>query len=142
MPHLSEKHRQYRPKDRQFNVGVGCQDGTMKLFDLVPGVLTTFDEDVASEHISSGRAVLSSNPEIPIRTISSLCEEAGAPRNIDFLNIDCEGYDLKALQGIDWSLIKPTLVCVETGGILRRHAAHQNSGSNIHEFLRTVGYKP
>lgn len=137
MPHLSRKHRRYRPDDRHFNVGAGSQDGTMKLYDLIPGVLTTFDEVVASAHLTSGRAVLSSNPEIPIRTISSLCSEVQAQKNIDFLNVDCEGYDLKALEGVDWSLKRPALICVETRGV----ATHQNTGNDIHEFLNKIGYK-
>jgi FkbM family methyltransferase len=142
MPRLSRKHRHYRPNDRHFNVGAGSQDGTMKLYDLIPGVLTTFDEDVATAHLKGGRAVLSSKPEVPIRTIASLCREVQAQESIDFLNIDCEGYDLKVLEGVDWSLTKPTLVCVETGGILERYATHENSGNDIHQFLSRVGYKP
>jgi FkbM family methyltransferase len=140
-PHLSRMHRLYRPNDIHFNVGAGSQDGTLKLYELVPNVLTTFDEDVASAHVSSGRAVLSSNPDIPIRTISSLQREAKSQENIDFLNVDCEGYDLRVLEGVGWSTTKPTLVCVETGGILERYSTHQNSRNGIHDFLSNVGYK-
>jgi FkbM family methyltransferase len=140
MPHLSQKHRLYRPNDRHFNVGAGAQDGTMKLYELIPNVLTTFDEEVASAHVNSGRAVLSSNPEIPVRTIASLRREVQAQEHIDFLNVDCEGYDLKALEGVGWSMTKPTLICVETGGLLGRYATQQNSRNEIHDFLSNVGY--
>jgi FkbM family methyltransferase len=140
MPHLSRRHRRYRPNDLHFNVGAGSQDGTMKLYDLIPHVLTTFDEDVASAYLNSGRAVLSSNPQIRIRTISSLCSEAQVQK-IDFLSVDCEGYDLKALEGVDWSLKKPALICIETSGIAASSATHQNAGADIHEFLSKIGYK-
>jgi FkbM family methyltransferase len=141
MTNLSRKHRLYRPKDRHFNVGAGEREGVMKLYNLVPSVLTTFDSDVASAYIDNGRAVLSSSPEIPIRTISSLCAEAQVQENIDFLTVDCEGFDLNALRGVDWSLARPRLVCVETGGQVALSGAHRNSSNEIGDFLSKLGYK-
>ncbi len=135
MPHLSRKHRQYRPDDRHFNVGAGSHDGKMMLYDLTPAVLTTFDKDVATAHLNNGHAVLSSLIETPIKTISSLCSEAGVTCTVDFMNVDCEGYDLRVLQGVDWAATKPTLICVETGGVV------QPPEHKIQAFLAGVGYK-
>jgi FkbM family methyltransferase len=134
MPHLSQKHRQYRPDDRHFNVGAGSHEGAMTLYNLTPGVLTTFDKEVATDHLNNGRAVLSSLLEIRIRTISSLCTEAQV-NNIEFLDVDCEGYDLRVLEGINWAVNRPKLVCVETGGIVRP------AESDIHKLMSEAGYK-
>jgi FkbM family methyltransferase len=138
MPHLSQKHRQYRPKDWHFNVGAGAQEGTMKLYELTPFVLSTFDKDLAHARLSGGSAVLSSTREIQIRTVSSLLKEAQAQETIDFLNVDCEGYDLRVLEGIDWFRTKPTLICVETEGIV---GSRSPQGSEISRFLVKQGYR-
>ena len=34
-------------------------------------------------------------------------------KEIDFLNIDTEGYDLEVLKGLDFKKYKPKLICVE-----------------------------
>jgi hypothetical protein len=113
----------------------------MKLYDLVPAVLTTFDESVASAHINSGRAVLDSTLDIPLRTISSLCREVHLDRPIDFLTVDCEGFDLNVLKGLDWVAYAPTLVCVETGGLVMRSGANVATEGEIHDFMVSVGYR-
>lgn len=141
MPDLSRKHRQYRPDDRHFNIGAGACEGRIKLYCLTPSVLTTLDEEVASGHLRSGRAVLSSSPHIRVSTISSVLQEAQFVEHIDFLNIDCEGYDLRVLQGVDWSRTKPTLICVETGQIGGSDQTRQHTETDICDFLTKVGYR-
>ena len=138
LPALSEKHLRYRPLDRHFNVGAGSQDGSMKLYELIPAVFTTFDDSVASLHIGDGRAVLVAEREIPVRTLSSLCREANVRDHVDFLSVDCEGHDLKVLEGVNWSEMKPTLVCVETGGPLE---GKLGAREDIHQFLEALGYQ-
>ena len=50
----------------------------------------------------------------------------------DFLNIDCEGNDLKILKTIDFNVYTPKLICVEV--------SHSNK-SSIYEYLGFYGYK-
>lgn len=52
--------------------------------------------------------------------------------NFDFLNIDCEGNDLKILKTIDLNVYTPKLICVEVN--------NQNK-KLIYEYLAFYGYK-
>jgi len=141
LPALSRKHLYYRPRDTHFNVGAGSQDGVMRLYDLIPAVLTTFDEEIALRHITDGRAVLVAQREIPVRTLSSLCREAEVPARIDFLSIDCEGNDIRVLEGLDWSQKKPILICIETAGVAKAQESKPGSGRDIKQFLEVLGYR-
>jgi FkbM family methyltransferase len=141
MPQLGRKHRRYRPRDQYVNAGAGAEDGTMTLYNLVPSVLTTFDERIAEHHVRSGRALIASTPTIPVRTIASLCEDLHVDKTISFLNIDCEGFDLNVLRGVNWHSQKPTLVCVETAGVIANLEEHHTTETDICTFLIGIGYK-
>lgn len=133
LPHLSRKHRRYRPNDLHFNVGAGSREGTMWFYELTPNVLSTFDEQLAEEYVKANQAVQSSCREIPVRTIASLWNELHIHQRVDFLSVDCEGRDFDVLRGINWSVIKPKLLTVET--------SHEQTGGEIHRFLKGIGYK-
>jgi len=133
LPRLFEKHRRYRPNDLHFNVGLGSHEGLMPFYELTPNVLSTFDEQLASEFIQANHAVLDSRKEIPVRTIASLQNELNIGKRVDFLSVDCEGRDLDVLRGVDWSIPKPKLLAVET--------AHEAVGGEIGGFLLERGYR-
>jgi FkbM family methyltransferase len=73
------------------NIGLGDQDGE----------LTFFEESNAGEQSSF---VITKNHQhftshtLPIRTIDTYCEQNEIPQ-IDFLKVDCEGFDFKVLLG-------------------------------------------
>ena len=52
--------------------------------------------------------------------------------NFDFLNIDCEGNDLKILKTIDFNFYTPKLICVEV---------NNKNKKLIYEYLEFYGYK-
>ena len=47
------------------------------------------------------------------KTLSSILREAKAPRIVDLLSIDVEGYELEVLKGIDFSERIFQVVCIE-----------------------------
>jgi FkbM family methyltransferase len=47
--------------------------------------------------------------------LTEILDEHAKDRHIDFLTVDCEGYDLIVLQTLDWKRYRPRLVCVEGG---------------------------
>ncbi len=133
LPHLSQKHRRYRPEDWHFNVGAGSREGSMRFYEMTPNVLSTFDEKMMEEYIKTKVGVLASYREIPVRTIASVWKELQLQQGVDFLSIDCEGSDLDVLHGVDWSVMKPKLLSVET--------VHEEAGGEIHRFLREMGFR-
>lgn len=48
------------------------------------------------------------------KTLKQLIEEYNIPSTIDFLSIDVEGYDYKVLQSIDFNLLRPRAIVIES----------------------------
>jgi FkbM family methyltransferase len=66
------------------------------------------------------------------RTLSSILEQEGlASRGIDYLNIDCEGSDLRVLQGLDLSRYPVRILTIE--------ALDESSERDITGYLAGVG---
>jgi FkbM family methyltransferase len=51
--------------------------------------------------------------EIETTTLTNILQEHGCNSRFEFLNIDIEGNDLKALRGLNFSKFRPQLICVE-----------------------------
>jgi FkbM family methyltransferase len=45
--------------------------------------------------------------EVPVRTLDSVLDEAGAPQPLDFLSIDVEGHEVDVLRGFDFARWAP-----------------------------------
>jgi FkbM family methyltransferase len=133
LPHLSRKHRHYRPDDLHFNGGAGSREGAMTFYELTPNLVSTFDAELAADWIRRKQAVQTACREIPVRTIALLWKQLEVHRKVDFLTVDCEGRDLDVLQGIDWSVTKPRLITIET--------EHEHDTGEIGGFLTQIGYK-
>ena len=68
---------------------------------------------------------------VPIRTLDSVLEEAGAPKRFDFLSIDVEGHEIEVLRGFDIAGWQPRLILLED------HFADLSK----HRFLNRAGYR-
>lgn len=69
--------------------------------------------------------------DVPIRTLDSILEEAGALPGFDFLSIDVEGHEIEVLSGFDIHRWKPRLILLED------HV----SDLAKHRFLKKAGYR-
>jgi FkbM family methyltransferase len=68
---------------------------------------------------------------VPVRTLDSILERAGAPQPIDFLSIDVEGHEIEVLRGFDFARWAPRLILLED------HIANLNR----HRFMTKNGYR-
>jgi hypothetical protein len=69
--------------------------------------------------------------EVPIRTLDSVLEEAGAHEGFDFLSIDVEGHEIEVLRGFDLARWQPQVILLED------HV----SDLTKHRFLKAAGYR-
>lgn len=129
IPFLYKINQANRSRDIQLNAGVDKENGTLDFFELIPNALSTFDRDRAERLINKG-VVLVAKYEVKVLTLKSIFEEIIPGQKVDFLSIDTEFFDLQCLQGNDWSLLRPQLICCERG-----------ERSEISELLNGVGYK-
>jgi FkbM family methyltransferase len=64
-------------------------------------------------------------------TLTNVLREVGAPRDIGFLSIDCEGEDIKIVRELDLKNFRPLLICVE---------ADESSRHLFAEIIEPQGY--
>jgi len=123
----------YRPKDH--NV-VACLSDKVMPVDIAHYEIPSTDRVLDAENAEK----LSIIGQTPIRyssaattTLTTVIEES--PFRLDevqYLNVDCEGSDLKVLRGLDLERCRPRILSIEAFGEMEREA--------IEQFLRPHGY--
>lgn len=107
---IDKCHRQ-RPVDTAICCLLGESDGE--------GEIAIYDDHAISSAMAShnserrSQAKLIENRRVPIRSLTNVLSECGAPARIDFLSIDVEGMDLMVLKGLDFGRFKPSLIAIE-----------------------------
>jgi FkbM family methyltransferase len=95
---------QFRPRDRVFNVAIAHADQRKSAL-AVEGISLINEAD----YNVSGRP---NDVLIDARSISSILDEIGKTDRIDYLNIDIEGAELAALEGLDFDRHRPRVISV------------------------------
>ena len=100
-----------RPKDINLQVAVSNSTGTLNFFEVVSTGLSTTNFEFAKQHIEKrGYEVV--NYEVPCRTLTDICRRHEV-NDIHFLKIDIEGCEKEAIEGIDFSIIRPWILLIE-----------------------------
>jgi FkbM family methyltransferase len=136
IPHLYRKHKKIRSRDINLNCGIGEKRGKIKFFELIPRVLSSFDETICDNLIKSGQATLRRKYEINVVTLDDIYNDYIKTRNVDILSIDTEGYDLQVLKSLDWNQWSPTMVICETKDLIG-----DSRESIIDDFLTIHSYR-
>ena len=99
-----------RPRDINLNVAVGDreEDRIFYLFEKIGN--STFDK--ASNDRYRERGFESKPVVVHVATLAGICEKY-VKRSIDFLKIDCEGWEGAVLSSADWDRFRPTVLIVE-----------------------------
>lgn len=108
---MKEKWKELRPNSKFICCAVGHQPGSVSFNVLDP----TLDSSMFSsiEGVSKKtRSNLSESRIVRLDTITNILNSLDE-KLIDILSIDIEGYELQALNGIDFSQIKVNLIIVE-----------------------------
>jgi FkbM family methyltransferase len=133
-PDYIKQVRLNRPNSINVFAAAGDQDKTVTFYTNARGSLSTIDptlEEVWKEKYSeyfSGFVPV----EVPMKTLSTILNEAHAPYEIDFISIDVEGAELLSLKGLDFSTYHPRIILVE--------ALEAKELNEISAYLSTHGY--
>ena len=86
------------------------------------------DREFEAKHIQDGLSTQniekSYTVKIPSRTLSSILDESCNSKQIDFLSLDVEGYELNVLKGLNLEKYRPTYILVEA-----------NSFNEVNDYL-------
>jgi len=131
-----------RPDDLSIQSAISDKDGEIELYYQKDfSQLSTTDIRWAKENFDNNFKT----KKINSITLNTLLENSVYKnKNIDFLNVDVEGAELKVLAGLDFNIYKPKVLCIEILGY--RHLSPEDrekslSQDNIYKYLIDKNYK-
>ena len=121
IPHLYQECVNERPKSKVFNCALVSQDFPDSEIEMMYGHLMSLvkgafnDERLESERVAFAGRKLGFTPytvKVRARTLTSILDEANVQK-IDFFSLDVEGFELNALQGLDFNKYRPEFMLIE-----------------------------
>ena len=129
---ISEKScrliKKFRPRDIVVNAATSDVDGKL-YFKQQP--------NISLLHAASEQAGSAGEDMIDALTLSTILQRQGIARQIDYLNIDTEGAELKTLQGLDFELYRPRVISVE----IHEQNIPAALKTELADFLHEKGYE-
>ncbi len=103
----------FRPRDKNYNVGIASAEGTLTFFKAAGRAdpLSTFDQADA-ERLARDQHVTFTTLQVPVTTLDSLFAKSPPPA-ISFLSIDVEGFEQQVLESVDLKRYRPAVLCIE-----------------------------
>jgi FkbM family methyltransferase len=139
IPAMGTLFRLWRPRDRFLNVGIADKEGSLEYFEMLPMVLSTFNESVAKELVTNGQAHIAKRYKVDVITPNTLFATYAATGPVDFLSIDVESLDLSILKALDFSKYRPRLIAVEFNTEEDRTALVSHLHAMQYNIIETIG---
>jgi FkbM family methyltransferase len=121
MPGLEELYTRLRPGTRFFHYAVSDTSGEHVTLHIAGGLSSLDPRHV--KRLPGGDRVETVPVEVETITLNRLLDANGVER-IDFLSMDIEGHEPKALAGFDIERFHPRLVCIEATPRIRKRIRH------------------
>ena len=107
-----EKLQNERPKNINLQMAAGAEQGRVQFYEIPDTGLSTLDKVLADHHKNDlGFKVVEST--VLIDTLSKMISQHHKG-SIHFLKIDVEGSEEQVIQGIDFSIMRPWIIVVES----------------------------
>ncbi len=120
----------FRRRDTKYRKLIGETNTKTTFYEFIPTEYSTTVKNVADNLVKEGKKLKSTYELESIRL--SETDIALNPTQPTFMSIDVEGADLEVLNSIDWTKIKPRVVCIEDVG--------ETKSVKIKEKLESQGY--
>ena len=133
--HFSHLHSIVRPRDRQIRMGIAGDQGELTYFQFDNPHLNTFDSTEKEKSLRLG-ARLKGQETIATAPLTHILSTNNVPDPVDVMSVDCEGFDLQALQSNNWDQYRPHWLIVED---LEAYESF-NRPSAIYLFLTAQNY--
>lgn len=140
-PAFAPLFKRFRPEDVHLVEGVSATPASMQYFEFEPSVLNTLSTERSHELKGFGYKPTGTQ-EVPCRPLASMLDEKLQGQHIDFLSVDCEGYDLVALQSLGIHRRRPTIILIEDYDRYFAFRDESSTRSALDGFLRDHEYCP
>ncbi len=124
---LLDRLKKDRPKDINLGAGISNKEGRLKLHGQ--GVFASFDEN-------NGWVGKEEAYEVPVTTLAKVCEKKYIKGDIHFMKIDVEGWEKEVLEGMDFGICRPWILCIES----YEPYTHQPKWESWEHLLTANGY--
>jgi len=125
-----------RPRDINLECGVSDVAGELIYYIFDDTALNTFSEELANRNMQMGRRLIKKITVIVYTLADILSRHIKNDKKIDFINIDVESLDLRALQSNDWDRFRPKIILVESHNFV----LSDPQKSKIYNYLSLLDY--
>lgn len=132
-----------RPNDINLNLALSNKVSIENLYYYHDGSpINTLSDKIYYSRIEPTKKIKS----IKTDTLNNLLERLNFDKQIDYMNIDVEGYEEKVLEGFDIQKYKPSVISVEYLDLKLNKLEFQNNeiqnilSSNLYKFLTNNDY--
>jgi FkbM family methyltransferase len=139
-PRFANLFKKARPRDVHLVEGVASESSNIIYYQFSHDVFNTFSEERALALAREGNQIVKESV-VSCRPLAQMGDEYFIGRQIDLLNVDCEGFDLSVISSIDLTVRRPTVIIVEDYKFL---SSLQGKGENgdVQGYLRDHCYTP
>jgi FkbM family methyltransferase len=137
MPGSMEAFRKLRPRDCNVEALISNKSGSVKYYLFNDFAMNTCDAELARQRDGLAHFRLTGTRTLQPQSLSAILEKHfPAGREIDFMSVDVEGWDLDVLESNNWQKFRPAIVLIEDCLLSMDHAL-ESPGAR---FLRQRGY--
>lgn len=104
------KLMQDRPRDINLNFALGEREEDRPFYLFEEYGHSSFDESARDHFARLGYEAKQS--KVKVTTLAAICRDY-VKRQIDFLKVDCEGWEKFVIRGADWDRFRPTVLVIE-----------------------------
>lgn len=138
-PYFHKMIKKYRPEDVLIPAGVSLEDKeTADFYIMDDSVLNTFSLAEAQNLVKYHQRKIQKNISVPLISINEIFKKYYIKNNHLIVSLDVEGLDYSILQSIDFSLYRPSIICVETLEYSKDLSGKKDK--NIHSLLSNHNY--
>lgn len=101
---------QERPRDINLKLALGEHEETreMHVFEHIGN--STFEDSARDRYVEQGHEA--KDKQVRVATLAAVCRDF-VTQEIDFLKIDCEGWEEAVIKSADWNRFRPIVLLVE-----------------------------
>lgn len=124
---------QRRKRDINLNLGISNKATKLNFYKFFPDTLSSFSEDMAMKYKTQGFKFIGKTKVQTVK-LSDIVKKYRKSRNVDFLSVDTEGFELEVLKSNNWKVALPKVICIES-------SKQEGSAKNLEKFLLRRGYR-
>lgn len=138
-PAVHKQFLAHRSRDININKGVSLINEKKNYYVFNESALNTFDESIADRLVSEGIYKLINVLTIEVDRLENiLSSNLPVEVEIDFMTVDCEGYDLNVLMSNDWKKFRPNYILAESFNDMC--SIFELNSNEIVQYLISVNY--